>query len=425
MKTPWKPLLDGRVADDALKAIWDIAHDLRSAEGRGYPTLDGDSGLAIFFAYLAQATDNDELAEAAVGCLDRALETVARQPTPPALYGGLSGPGWVLEHLQGRLLEEPPDDGDPGDDLAAILLEHLRLRQPDPSHDYDLISGLVGLGVYALEALPRRAAAECLEILVEHLEAISEESNGGVRWFTPPNLLPDHQREVAPNGYWNLGVAHGIPGVVGVLTRIHAAGLARERVRPLVGKAVQWILDQQTERNGLDSCIPTWIADGGDNPSRPGPAWCYGDLGVAAVLALAGRLMDEVTWVTEAVEMAKYAAARSMTPHWRTDTGLCHGAAGIAHLLNRIWQATGSTGIESAARHWFERLLEQRDSEQGYGGFLALHPTPEDVNQLRWEEDPTFLTGSAGIGLALMGAVFPLEPDWDRLLLVNIPPGVR
>jgi lantibiotic biosynthesis protein len=36
---------------------------------------------------------------------------------------------------------------------------------------------------------------------------------------------------------------------------------------------------------------------------------------------------------------------------------------------------------------------------------------------LTWTGDPGFLTGAAGIGLALLAAVSPVEPEWDRLLL--------
>jgi len=32
------------------------------------------------------------------------------------------------------------------------------------------------------------------------------------------------------------------------------------------------------------------------------------------------------------------------------------------------------------------------------------------------------LTGVAGIGLTLLGAVSPVEPAWDRALLCSVPP---
>jgi hypothetical protein len=36
--------------------------------------------------------------------------------------------------------------------------------------------------------------------------------------------------------------------------------------------------------------------------------------------------------------------------------------------------------------------------------------------------DPGFLTGAAGIGLALLAATSPVEPAWDRVLLASVPP---
>jgi hypothetical protein len=37
-----------------------------------------------------------------------------------------------------------------------------------------------------------------------------------------------------------------------------------------------------------------------------------------------------------------------------------------------------------------------------------------------WEEDPSFLTGAAGIGLALLAMVAPTPPRWDGVLLTAI-----
>jgi hypothetical protein len=39
-----------------------------------------------------------------------------------------------------------------------------------------------------------------------------------------------------------------------------------------------------------------------------------------------------------------------------------------------------------------------------------------------WKTEPGFLSGVAGVGLALLAAVTDFEPLWDRVLLVSIPP---
>lgn len=65
---------------------------------------------------------------------------------------------------------------------------------------------------------------------------------------------------------------------------------------------------------------------------------------------------------------------------------------------------------------WFARALELRRPGQGIAGFRTWGPGAD--GEMTWLIDPTFLTGAAGIGLALLGATTDLEPVWDRLLLL-------
>jgi hypothetical protein len=43
------------------------------------------------------------------------------------------------------------------------------------------------------------------------------------------------------------------------------------------------------------------------------------------------------------------------------------------------------------------------------------------VGTSRWSDETGFLTGAAGIGLALLAALTPVEPEWDRVLLLSFP----
>src|SRR5262249_14299323 len=99
---------------------------------------------------------------------------------------------------------------------------------------------------------------------------------------------------------------------------------------------------------------------------------------------------------------------------------LCHGAAGLGHLFNRLFQATGDEHLAEAARVWFRRTLDLRQPGRGIAGFEAGKGNAH--RRLLWVDDPGLLQGAAGIALALLAAATPLEPGWDRLLLVPIPP---
>jgi lantibiotic biosynthesis protein len=72
--------------------------------------------------------------------------------------------------------------------------------------------------------------------------------------------------------------------------------------------------------------------------------------------------------------------------------------------------------------------LRLRRPGELYAGFPSWGPLPgwnrDDPSSTRmgWVPDPGFLTGIAGIGLALLAATTPIDPLWDRLLAVSARP---
>ena len=175
--------------------------------------------------------------------------------------------------------------------------------------------------------------------------------------------------------------------------------------------AVAWLLAQNGD---TDSAFPYCVGP----RIKPVPsrlAWCYGDLGIAIALLGAARGASQPEWEREALRAARRAAARPFARSGVADGGLCHGAAGAGHLFNRLYQATGEPWLRAAAQVWFRRTLKMRRTGRGIAGYSAFR-------QGAFLTDPGILEGAAGVALALAAAVTPLAPDWDRLLLLSIPP---
>jgi hypothetical protein len=122
-------------------------------------------------------------------------------------------------------------------------------------------------------------------------------------------------------------------------------------------------------------------------------------------------------WCDTAQDLALAAAGRPPAMSGVVDAGLCHGAAGLAHVFNRLFQASGEERLAAAARQWFRHVLEMPAHPDGIAGFAAW--THTDASGWHWHPDRGFLTGAAGIGLALMAAVGAQEPAWDRVLLLS------
>jgi hypothetical protein len=460
----WRPILTGSLAERVWQSVEEITAAIdpeappQDDPAAGYPGLAGGSaGQALFFAYRSRssrATPRDT--EAATTLLDRSTEALAETPLPPDLYGGFSGVAWAAEHLYGPRFADPeenadgsgeaaagagpsaagatpgPEPGAAGDeddpliDIDEALVRYLE-RTPWTA-DYDLIRGLTGLGVYALERLPRRSALTCLAKVLDRLGETAERDARGTTWHTSPELLPDWQRALFPSGYYNLGVAHGVPGTIAMLggafagtAPLAAAGdpLAREvseRARTLVEESVRWLLAQRLppeEGSWFGSSFSPEV-----KATRSRLAWCYGDPGISAALLVAARTCGEPAWERSAVELALACAARDEEASVK-DAGLCHGAAGLGHLFNRLYQQTGEEKLAAASRLWFERALAFRAPGEGLAGYRAFWIGDDGATQ-SWRNDPGFLEGIAGIGLALLGAVSDFAPAWDRILALSV-----
>lgn len=411
MGAPWRPLLTEGAADKAWSAVLDVATDLRPGINQEIDLASGGTGLALLFAYLAEARGDGDDSAAALAHLEHAVEALATRHLHPGLFSGFTGIAWTVKHLTGRLLEDDPSRSpvEPIDEALEGLLDVPRWHG-----EYDLISGLVGFAAYALEGLPRPAARRCLELVVTRLAELATEDEDGLSWFTPAQRLSSYHREMCPRGCFNYGVAHGMPGVIAVFSAAHEAGVLPRRSRSLLERTVRWLLAQE-QKDDVGSCFPNW--SGEDlKPRKSRLAWCYGDLGLCVALLGAGRRAGRHDWERQALRIARRSASRSFESSGVRDAGLCHGAAGVAHLFNRLYQATGDETMAAAARSWFRRTLALHRPGEGIGGFLFWGMKAD--GQRGWRVRPGFLGGSAGVAMALLGALSDVEPEWDRVLLV-------
>jgi hypothetical protein len=213
---------------------------LRGATGHDVALSRGSGGWAVFFAYAAAAGLGEQHRSTALTLLHGAMDAIASTPTSPRLYSGFPGVAWAASHLADRIdASLTPDAFDEIDHALGVLLGSSPWQR-----EFDLLGGLVGLGVYALERLPRETATIALSRVIDRLEELAQRTPEGIAWRTNPALLPESARVLRPDGDFDLGMAHGVPGVIAFLGMAHAAGVARSRVRSLAispqGRCKPW-----------------------------------------------------------------------------------------------------------------------------------------------------------------------------------------
>src|SRR5262249_24330207 len=130
------------------------------------------------------------------------------------------------------------------------------------------------------------------------------------------------------------------------------------------------------------------------------------------------QAMGRPDWEREALAIAHSTLERPEEQSGVRDPGICHGAAGLAHLYNRLWQSTGDEAFAGAARFWFERTLALRIPGEGVAGLQAWRLDGRGSEGF-WDAEPGFLEGATGVALTLLGAVSTVEPEWDRILLLS------
>jgi hypothetical protein len=276
------------------------------------------------------------------------------------LFGGLSGVGWVTEHVTRQLRrfqggQERGESRINEDTDTALLLELQRGRWQSTWH---LTTGLTGIGLYFLQRLPAAGAKQGLELVIGHLEGWAQRAPcDGVA-----------------------GVAGGLGGMLYLLSEAAASGVDAPRANRLLTRCIEVLPDPHAESA---------------NPC----SWSEGELGTAAVCLRAGP--DEyhrwaVRWLARCLEVT--AAGH--------DLSLVTGAAGAAHLWNRISRVEDDQRYREASLRWWERTIELYEEEGAPAAIAA---------------GEKFLGGSAGLGLALLAALTPVEPFWDSLLCLSRP----
>jgi lantibiotic biosynthesis protein len=412
-------LLDQDQGQSVLASIHEIertlASRLKDCELSSTSEVDlaeGTAGIALFFAYL-HAAGLAPTRKLAFDCLTPAVNALAARPLTASLHSGFTGIAWAAQHITTLLVDSTDDIGGDIDLALETYLGHSPWNL-----DYDLISGLVGLGVYCFERENSPVATRCLELIVERLFELAEPSGGGLCWHTHASLLLPQERESCPQGYYNLGLAHGLPGIIALLGRVHAAGISREKSGRLLEGAVHWLLRQRLPHDAQSSFSSVYVP--GRRPESCRLAWCYGDAGLAAAFFLAARCVGEKSWEQEALAIARRAASRDSQTGGVIDACFCHGSSGLAHIFNRLYQATLDDVFAVASRYWIERTLQFRNPGDGPAGYHVM-ATDRD-GKSGFHARYGLLEGIAGIGLSLLAATSAVEPCWDRIFLLDIPP---
>ncbi|SCW52559.1 Lanthionine synthetase C-like protein [Paenibacillus tianmuensis] len=286
--------------------------------------------------------------------------------------------------------------------------------------DYDVIQGLSGIGRYLLhfkeQPEMRLALTQVLEYMVELYEYKEVQNTQVPGWYiSPDRIMSTSDQELYPEGYFNCGVSHGIPGPLALLSLAHQQGVEVEGGREAIRSVAEWLM-RFTIKDEYGSYWPAHVSwqeqiAGAASGSPPREAWCYGGPGVARTLWLAGQALGEPAWKQAAIE-SFLGTARRPEQLWNLHSStFCHGYAGLLQMTQRMIADTGTAELLPLRDHLVDRIIHSFDASAPYGF--------EELEAGEKQHFAGLLDGAAGVALTLLAVVQDREPEWDWIFLLK------
>ena len=439
-----QPVWSGRFEDSKVKAIIrETAFRLRDPQRVDeairrldhYPSLypsqrhwsttdlaQGSAGLAMLTATLDACFPEEEWDLVGHAHLRLAADALATQPLRwLGLAQGLCGVAfatWLLS-CQGtryqRLLASLDEQ------IAARTLkltaQMLKQRHGLAAAQYDVISGLTGIGAYLLCRRASPPLSYTLSAVLQTLIALSEEEAGVPHWYTPPALIiQEDRRHQYPDGLLDCGLAHGAAGPLALLALAKRDAIEVDGLETAIDRLATWLVEHRVD-DAWGVNWPDAYPAGLPHASVPPmplarTAWCYGNPGIARALWLAGEALDRPAY-RELALAAMTAVYRKPPARRQIDAPtFCHGIAGLLAITLRFEQETGLPVFREAAQALTDQLIAQYDPD-ALLGFCNLEPGAIRVDQ------PGVLYGAAGVVLVLLAASTDQAPTWDRAFLLS------
>ncbi len=366
------------------------------------------SGELLCLFYSSIYWDNQENYNLALNSLEK-LIVVTDKNSSGSFASGLPGLLWTLYHLENTDIVS--DAGSMIDDEVINHYCQIAIEKISDG-DYDFMHGGLGMALPLLESKRRTENQnEYLTGMVDALyHQVQFDSDQAFLCYKGDLEKPDEK-------YISFGMAHGLSGIIAILSKIYLQNIATARCKELIEKFVNLIISKKLENKY--SCLFPPIYKAGSTASHNGfgrISWCTGDIDMAFALFHAFNALKIKSYKEEADNIIDYILTHNVVNTQYTFEGsFCHGACGNGHMFSRLYNYTGNEALAEAARYWFRIAYEKIKFENN-----ALKISTGIKNEKTWSGNTNVIMGIAGLGLTLLSAIAEVTPDWDDMFLLRI-----
>lgn len=378
----------------------------------------GNSGLALFYHNMYKTTGQKKYLEKAIASIESAIESSnSLEEKETAFCAGIAGFAWTINYLS-QFEEYGIDSSEYLAELDDVLYARVQKAKLEPV--YDPMYGTLGYASYFLSR-KGEVADKALAEIVDFVDAFKVEVDGGYAWESEKSFVTKRSLEKAIR--FNMGLAHGIPAVLSLLSRIYERGIEKERCKEIIYGGYRWMQAQNKryleEYPQFEAEFPHHVKTTGEMRQAK-ISWCYGDLSIAVALAnIAKRMGDDEMFEFSRQVGLKTAMQVPKKVKDTADVGFCHGSAGNGFMFYKLDKIFDERMFKGASILFYKFLTYQRRKEGGVAGFRSVQYDPVTEEQYM-HNDASLLTGSTGIGLCLLAALSDADDTyWDNCFLLS------
>ncbi len=392
----------------------------------GYPTL------LLFFTTLhkMRIMDNEEIIHHLILNIKVSLEQ--NGIVDLSLYNGLSGIIFVLKQACG--------DGKRYQKMLNALnlilinnidqfylqpiLKNIGQNLPSQSRLFDVICGISGIGRFALENISQPSfntlVVNITKTLIKFCEPLTIKGKKVPGWFQLDFL---NKNPYSSDGYFNLGLAHGITGVLAFLAITLLKGIEVDGHREAIMRIALWLRSKSFLKNSsiLWPDTVSWEEETQGitvhcTHSRDG--WCNGAPGIARALYLAGKALNDTTLTDFGLNAFRGIFTRDQKDWGIVSPNLCHGIAGLLITTTEMARDEKCDDLNLKVKLLTNILLTHYQPNAPFG-FKDKEFCPN--NNYAEVSKICFLEGSIGVLLSLL-SLSDLQPElqWHLPLMIHV-----
>lgn len=381
------------------------------AEGMDNPTIDQDLGYLIFLATSYKYSNEVAYKIKAEKLIGKLLEVFPEKELNMSLYEGFDGVAWTIDYLQRcKVIEDS--------DILSDFIPHLvsSIEIDIANNHYDVLYGFIGKLQYFINS-GQYDAPGIRELFIGAVDALDKSSlrnANGIYWLERESIQTV-----------NLGYAHGLPGILVFLARLHDLGVGHPRIAVMIEDIVSTLLAQQNSPLGI-SVYGSGYSLEHEVSSFSRLAWCYGDLGICYALLYSGKIVRNEMWIREALSIKDRIISRGIAESGLThfhdysffDTAFCHGISGISYFLFKINELIGGDGIlEKRLSYWNNELIKNLEIQLAIEDTIYYPYQPNTGDEVYILDKEMMLNGVCGTALVLLSLQYQ-KADWCDLFLI-------